>query len=368
MADWSVGVNDAVAVKQFSSRLFKQSITKTIAYRLAQISSSISSEENIVQILDDTQKKQGDQITYDLIGKLSGAGVEGDNELAGSEESLTPYTASILINQLRHAVKIRGAMSQQRIPFSMRDTARVRLADWWQERMNLATINQACGNTNQADTRYTGENATTAPTTGSLVWTSADHTTEGTLDSDDVMAPSYLLDVVMKAHTRTFPIKAIMLKGMQVNGVALLHPGQVKSLKAGYSAGNWGDIQKAAMTGGQITGNPIFTGSIGMLEGVVLHEDAQIPYGSGAGTGNDAAAGPNPLGTANVARGVFMGAQALCMAFGRAYDTMTKVKWFEELLDGGNQLRVAAGKIYGVKKNVFNLQDFATITISSWVA
>ena len=37
-------------------------------------------------------------------------------------------------------------------------------------------------------------------------------------------------------------------------------------------------------------------------------------------------------------------------------------------LDGGNQLRVSAGKIFGVKKNVFNSADYATITISSWVA
>lgn len=112
MADWSVGTNDPIAVKRFSSRLFKQAITRTIAYRLAQISSSVSSEENIVQILDDTQKGPGDQITYDLIAKLNGAGVAGDNTLAGAEEALTPYTGVITIDQLRHAVNVRGAMSR----------------------------------------------------------------------------------------------------------------------------------------------------------------------------------------------------------------------------------------------------------------
>ena len=119
----------------------------------------------------------------------------------------------------------------------------------------------------------------------------------------------------------------------------------------------------------QVTGNPIFTGAVGMYHGTVIHSDAQMPYGNRAGTGNDTTTtnvGRNCLGTANVARGVFLGAQALCMAMGRAYDTTTRYKWTEEALDGFNQLRVAAGKIFAVKKNVFSSQDFAAITVSSF--
>ena len=135
MADWNFAANSAEAVKIWSHRLFKQSITKTIAWRLCNISSSVSSEENIVQLLDETQKGPGDNITYDLIAKLSGPGIVGDNPIAGAEEALTTYTTSITINQLRHSVLVRGAMSQQRVPFNMRETARVRLADWWASEM-----------------------------------------------------------------------------------------------------------------------------------------------------------------------------------------------------------------------------------------
>lgn len=134
MADWAYAAGDPAAVNRWSFRLFKQSITKTIAWRLANISSSTTSEDNIVQILDDTQKGPGDNITYDLIAKLVAPGVLGDATVAGLEEALTTYTANIVINQLRHSVLVRGAMSQQRVPVAMRDTARVRLADWWQER------------------------------------------------------------------------------------------------------------------------------------------------------------------------------------------------------------------------------------------
>ena len=131
MADWSYGPNAPEAVLIWSSRLFKQAITKTIAWKLANISSSVKSEDNIVQILDDTSKGPGQQITYDLIAKLNGPGIAGDNEIAGEEESLVSYTTTININQLRHAVKIKGAMSQQRVPINMRETAKTRLGDWW---------------------------------------------------------------------------------------------------------------------------------------------------------------------------------------------------------------------------------------------
>jgi len=375
MADWSYGPNAPEAVKIWSARLFKQSITKTIAWKLANISSSVKSEDNIVQILDDTAKGPGQTVTYDLIAKLGQAGVVGDNEIAGSEEALVSYTTSMSIDQLRFSVKLKGAMSQQRVPIAMRETAKVRLGDLWAERDNLALINQLCGNTNQTDVRYTGLQATVAPDAAHQIGANGKTgatvaATEAALVAGDRFTVDLLLDAVYIAHTNTFPIKPIRLNGLEINGVMILHPAQVRSLKKNYSLGQWGDIQKAAMNGGQITGNPIFIGSIGMLEGVVLHEDAMIPYGSGAGTGSDAAAlilnQRNLLGTANVARAVFCGAQAACMATGRAYDNPNKFKWFEELLDAGNQIRITAGKIGGLKKNVFNSQDYATVTISSF--
>lgn len=365
MADWSYGVNDAATVKLWSARLFKQSITRTIAWRLANISSSVSSEENIVQILDDTLKGPGDNITYDLISKLNAPGVIGDDTLAGQEEALTTYTTSITINQLRNAVLIRGAMSQQRVPINMRDTARVRLGDWWQARHNISLINQLTGNTAQADVRYTGLNATVAPDAEHIIY-GGNATSDGTLNAGDEFTLDLIDEAVYIAHTNNVPIKPIQLKGMEINGVVLIHPLQTLSLRTNYTAGQWGDIQLAAMKGSEISGNPIFTGAIGMYNGVVIHEDAMMPYGTGAGTGHDAIPGQNLFTTANVARAVFCGAQAACFAFGRAYNTPNKIKWFEELLDGGNQLRVTAGQIFAMKKNRFNNADYATVAIDTF--
>jgi len=136
MADWSYGVGDPAAVKLYSHKLFAQTIQSTAASKLSMIAPSRESPDNIVQMLDDTQKTEGDSIRYDHIAKLQGPGTIGDDVLAGQEEALRTFQDVLIINQLRHAVLPYGAMSQQRVPFSMRDQAKMKLADWWSERIN----------------------------------------------------------------------------------------------------------------------------------------------------------------------------------------------------------------------------------------
>jgi N4-gp56 family major capsid protein len=87
-------------------------------------------------------------------------------------------------------------------------------------------------------------------------------------------------------------------------------------------------------------------------------------------------AGPTSLGaaatgTTSVARAVFVGAQAAAMGFGNAEGEGAKplrVRWYEELLDAGNELRITSGMIWGLKKARFNSEDYATIVCSTWAA
>jgi hypothetical protein len=43
--------------------------------------------------------------------QLSGAGIQGDSTLEGNEEALTLYRDTVLIDQLRHAVRSGGYSS-----------------------------------------------------------------------------------------------------------------------------------------------------------------------------------------------------------------------------------------------------------------
>jgi hypothetical protein len=98
--------------------------------------------------------------------QLTGAGTIGDGTLEGNEESLTTYSDAVVINQLRHAVRSAGRMSQQRVPFS---SARKPCPA---SRTGGPTASTCRASTSfavtvQVDVRYTGMNATTAPDTGS---------------------------------------------------------------------------------------------------------------------------------------------------------------------------------------------------------
>jgi hypothetical protein len=76
------------------------------------------------------------------------------------------YNDAVVLNQLRHATRSQGKMSEQRVPWSVREENKNGLADWWKERMETSIFNQLAGNSDQTDTRYTGNNTATAPSTG----------------------------------------------------------------------------------------------------------------------------------------------------------------------------------------------------------
>jgi N4-gp56 family major capsid protein len=145
--------------------------------------------------------------------------------------------------------------------------------------------------------------------------------------------------------------------------VMFIHPFQHHQLRTNTATAQYMDIQKAAIQGGQISKNPIYTGSIAEYNNVILHESTRVPGGAGGATdGQSVSSG----GTTSVYRSIFSGAQAGCCAVGRDTDTGMSASWFEELFDYGNQLGVAGGLIYGIKKSVFNSKDFSTIVVSTF--
>src|ERR1700742_3019721 len=167
MAVTNYATGNALAVKLWSKRLSVEALKATWLYKFIG-----ESTDDMIQIKDETSKSAGDSITYGLRMQLSGNGVLGDGTLEGNEEALTTYSDALIINQLRHAVRSQGRMSQQRVPFSVRDEALGGLRDWWADRIDWWGFNQLCGNVGPAaapvtlttsDIRWTGLQATIAP-------------------------------------------------------------------------------------------------------------------------------------------------------------------------------------------------------------
>lgn len=349
MATTSYGVNDALAVKLWSKKLFQDALKKTYYSKFLGKSSN-----SLIQIKDETSKGAGDRITVGLRMQLSGAGVQGDGTLEGNEEALTTYSDNVYIDQLRHAVRSAGKMSEQRVPFSVRDEAKAGLEDWWADRLDTWFFNQLGGYTAQTDTKYTGNQAATAPSTNRKLFAGTTATDVGQ-GSTDIFNLNLIDKCVERAETVSPTLRPIMV-GSEKKFVMFLHPYQVYDLRTNTSTGQWLDIQKSALAGGKDSGSPIYTSALGEYNGVVLHASSRVPQGVN---------GSSAVTTTR--RALFCGAQAALMAYGQG-DQGGDMSWVEELFDYKNQLGVSAGMIAGLKKSVFNSEDFGVITVSTYAA
>jgi N4-gp56 family major capsid protein len=251
-------------------------------------------------------------------------------------------------------VKSAGKMTEQRIPWSIREEAMMGLSDWWANRMDTAFFNQMCSYTPANDPRFTGMNAVAPVSAGHQFWPNA-KANDQSLAAGDEMTLGLIDQMVAMAKLMTPVIRPIKINGDD-RYVMVIHTNQVTELRTNTATGQWLDIQKAIVSGGDITNNPIMTGALGMYNGVVLHESTRITPGVNSSTG---------VTVPHTRRAVLLGAQAGAIAFGRG-QSWDSFDWNEELFDYGNKLGVEAGLIHGLKKLRFNNADFSTIVLSTY--
>jgi N4-gp56 family major capsid protein len=357
------GTNDPLAVKLWSRSLDVEALKYSDIFPL------IGDDANsIIHRKTETSKGPGDKVTYGLRMQLTGAGFT-ENQLAeGNGESLTIYSDSIVINELGHVVGVKSSntIDQQRVPFDLREEARDGLADWYAKRFSQSFFNQVCGFTPQTDIRFTGLQA---PLSATRIVRQSSRTDDALLVSTDTFTLNLIdkaKEAAITATPRVRPVK-IMGKGSDQRAdyntllmdkfVMYLHPYQVTDLRTSTSTGQWLDIQEAAMKGGQITDNPIYTGAIGEYNGVILRSAFDVTNGvANAGTA-----------VSNTFRSVLLGGQACMMAWGQK-DSPNKYRWNEELFDHKRRLEVSAWTIHGLKKTLYNSLDYGTIVVSTYAA
>jgi N4-gp56 family major capsid protein len=351
MAQTEFAVGHALAVKRWSTSLAVEAAKKMYFGKFI---------GSVITKLTDLEKNAGDKITHGLRMKLRGAGVTGDNTLEGNEENLTYYDDALLIDQLRHAVRSKGKASEQRVPYNMRATAREALATWWAERFDellFVYLSGARGvdSTLTLPLTFTSFAGNSLNTPDSAHQQYANGLAKATITTSDIFTLSEIDKLVEKAETVDPMIQPIMIGG-EKKYVLLLHPYQVTDMRTNTSTGQWADIQKAAAAA-QGQGNPIFSGALGEYRGVVMHSHRNVVRFSDYGSGTNLPA----------ARALFLGAQAAAIAFGNGGgETVARYSWKEELFDFQNQLGVAAGSIFGIKKSVFNSKDFGVIACDTY--
>lgn len=365
MSYTSFGLNDAYTVKLWEKSL---AVAERQSLDIAPLIGT--SPNSIIQLKPQLQKSAGDRITVGLRARLQGDGLSESDVAEGNGEALSIYSDSFVINELGHVVGVKSAntIDAQRVPFDLRDEAKEALGMWWADRLSVSFFNQVCGNTNETRVKFTGMNATLAPTTNRKCFAG----TAGAVTADEGLSSSYpfTLDLIDRAVTiarvadnqqRVRPIKI----GGQEKFVVYLHPLQVRDLRTNTNTGQWLDITKFALSGGvNQSGNPLYTGALGEYNGCILRQNQDVATGVNSSTG---------AAITTVRRAVLLGAQSAVIAYGRKGGSANRYRWNEELLDHKRRLEVSSWAIWGCKKSSWkdlsgNAQDFGTVTISSYAA
>lgn len=287
-----------------------------------------NSPENIIQIREELSKDDGDTINIPLLMPLTGDGVSGDDWLEGNEEAMIYRDFKVTINQLRHAVRLKGKMEEQRVSLDLRKDAKVALSNWLADKIDKTIFKEL----------------STDPTSDRIVY-GGSATSEGTIGASDTFSTALIgrAKRIALADENTM-VKPIMINGLETY-IMVIDQWQARDLKNDQT---WIEAQQYANVRGN--DNPIFSGALGVYDGVVLHQCNRIQRTE---TGS---------GGTKVGHALFLGRQAAVFAVG------TQPTWNEKTFDYGNKIGFEFGRIFGIKKTQFkydgtNQTDFGCINV-----
>jgi len=274
---------------------------------------------------------KGKDVTFGLVSQLSGSAITGDSSLEGNEQSLSTFSNTVSTNQKRLAVRDTGKFANSKVLYDFRSTSLDLLKTQYSELID-ADIFSALSTTSGTHAYYRADATTSVYATSDPKAALAD--ADG-ITLADISAMKTLAQIGGSANYRMRPIR--------VDGndyyVLVLHPEVAYDL---FELDEFQQIQREAQNRGE--SNPLFSGALGIYNGVVIHSHEGVnTFDNGGGA------------AVKGARNLFMGAQAAC--FAESSDMM----WVEKTFDYGNQLGISAAKIYGVDISDYNSKDYGVI-------
>lgn len=253
--------------------------------------------------------KPGDLIHITTTAPLAAAGVSGDTTaLEGSEEALDTGELQVAPELYRHAVRWYKRANKKSI-MSLREEARLRLREHASERMDDVRFSQFVS-TDEADV----PDATYTPNQFFCGASSSSIVTVGAGDDIDVAT---LQKISLKLYNQR--AKPIRTSGGEEFYAMVMHPNCAYQLKQDTRYEQWA---REARERGQ--SNPLFTGALLVIDGMILYQHSNVPVlAAGGEAGID------------VAQNIAFGAEA----FVEGVDEV--VSWDEDTFDYGNEFGIA---------------------------
>lgn len=390
-------LNDKLIVKQYEKQLFTHGLAANPFKPFMGTGS-----DKIFQVKKNLMKSKGDTVDFTLRGILTGNGQSDDGTYEGNEESISLFSMSATIHERGNAVKVNGEMSEQRTIVNLRDESKSALGEWNgrvqaldmicalsglptlslavgvrsttlaqdASSHNIETVNPVALTKSATATRYFAGGQTVAGVFERVAKVAAIDSTSGNLFG------TLVISKVKRMATEAFdstgaalcPLRPVMVDGKEYF-VMFINPRQAKDLKSETA---WITAQKDAGVRGLT--NALFTGALGIWDGVVIIETPWILTRTGKGGVTateyfDSTTDPCANGV-TVARALFCGAQAAVIAYGKL------PTWHEKLHDYDKKFGVQSDSFYGIKKTLFDsattggtgMSEFGCIVVDTAVS
>lgn len=321
MAKTAFATNNALTKKLWEEKLFRDTAKESYFNRFMG-----EGADSIVQVNTKLDKGPGDNVTFGIRMRLSGSGVTSGQVLEGNEEKLTSYDFNISLEQYRHGVRDNGALDRKRPIFSIDTESLAALKTWGAEKIDQLAFDAI----------------TASPT---KIFYGGSATGTGDITASDLITPALISKARVWAlggggRAQT-PLRPVRVDGKKYF-VLLIHPDVAYDLKQDST---FAQARREALERG--SSHPIFTGAIGVWDGVAIHEHENIPIVTNWGVGTDVPG----------AKCVLMGAQSLVWAWGKRPQVVQRD------FDYGNEHGFGWGMICATGKPVFNSVDYGSLAV-----
>ena len=326
--------------------------------------------------------ERGDDVHFDIQADLQQHGIGDHGVLEGNGEDMAFYDFNLKIHERGHSTNSISRISRQRTARDPIKLGKKALLRWYAKEQADDIIRAGCGMGNLSGIATVNQyhpSATRRFVGGQNAASTVIHGVDDSINDlgnddatdylDYMFGPAVIDYCALWARMAEPAFRPVMVKGKEYY-VMLISPYQMFSLRQNT---DWKEAQRYANIRGE--DNPIFSGAEGVWNGVVIHTYSKMPYRKAAGYFDNAAevVHANVPANAGVARGLFLGAQAICLGWG------SKMRWYRDSADYADRLPVIGmDVIYGVAKTQFGSYndtsgvttqqtDFACMTVDTCV-
>ncbi|EGJ5831176.1 N4-gp56 family major capsid protein, partial [Salmonella enterica] len=342
--------------------------------------------------LTDLNKGKGDEISFNIMHKLSKLPTMGDQRIAGRGEDLSQDEFSLRIDQGRHQVDAGGRMSQQRTKFDLVKSSSTLLGTYFNDLQDQCAVVHLAG----ARGDFYADDIIVPladhpefmkimindvmPPTHDRHFFGGDATSFETLDSSDVFTLSLVDNMALFIDEMAHPLQPVRMKGDELYGedpyyVMYVTPRQWNDWYTTTSGKDWQQMMTRAVNRSKGFNHPLFKGECAMWRNILVRKYSGMPirFYSGskvAVSNNDLEATTKVVeAQTNIDRGMLLGAQALANAYGSTKNG-GHFSMVKEKTDAQNRDEVTINWMNGLKKIRFKektgkMQDHGVITVDT---